>query len=504
MAVQRLGLAASVNEREPGDTKDTRLKNCYKETVPEMQVATQSAQEKGSNDTVYVTKRPGLKLYDNLSAATSDVGRGITNWEGRIYTILGAEVFSDETNILDLSTSTGRLSGFDIANDAEVPAEDTLVFHDGSTIYAVDDENTMLKIGDEAGDDVDLEIAAFIPGIQVIGTYTFVADSIGNIYNSEVGDVSSWSEAALTAPSTNMELRADAAVALGKYIQYLVGFGEETTSFFYLDGTDGSPISPFEGAHMLIGCAAGHTVVNCGTNLLWVARRPDGGRFVAMLGEAGFQHRKVSTDAIDGLLEKEGSNISNAYAFYLNQAGHEFYILTLPTTAQRTFVYDIMEKNWYEFTSDVEDTESYFTGMDSAHINGTNLILDEDNGLVYDFDEEQYDDETVVAEANGETIKVEIRTMKHDGGNMQNKFLSRLQILGDLNSSSGTINVAWSDDDYQNFSTNRTQDLDNHQSWLTRCGMFKRRAFRIQHQQALPMRLSAMELNVEQGHYGRS
>ena len=87
---------------------------------------------------------------------------------------------------------------------------------------------------------------------------------------------------------------------------------------------------------------------------------------------------------------------------------------------------------------------------------------------------------------------------------MMQKFMSRLQLIGDLNSSTGTVNVSYSDDDYQNWSTNRTQDLDNHEEWLTRLGVFKRRAFRIQHEQNLPMRLTALEANVEQGHYGRS
>ena len=127
-------------------------------------------------------------------------------------------------------------------------------------------------------------------------------------------------------------------------------------------------------------------------------------------------------------------------------------------------------------------------------------MQDDSNGLLYDLDTETYQDQT----GSNETIKVEVRTRTWDMGTMQNKFMRRLSVISDLNTSSGTINVAWSDDDYQNWSTNRTIDLDSYQTWLTRCGMFKRRAFRVQHQQNLPFRATYIEMNGETGHYGRS
>ena len=138
--------------------------------------------------------------------------------------------------------------------------------------------------------------------------------------------------------------------------------------------------------------------------------------------------------------------------------------------------------------------------MDCAEINGKTILLDDSTAKTYQFDQETFQDNTTGAE----TIKVQILTAKVDNGTMQNKFMSRLQAIGDLNTSTGTISIAWSDDDYQTFTADRTQDLDNHQSWLSRLGMYKRRAFRIKHEQNLPMRLSHLEVNGETGHYGKS
>ena len=496
MAVGRIPLAAPAGEREPGDAKDPLLKNCMKETIIEQSGAPMgTAAQDTSQKTVYVQKRPGLASYDDLSAATTDTGRGITTWEGRVYTLIGDELFSDETDIGAIATSSGRVH-FDVGIDAEAPSENSLVFHDGTTIYVVDDEDNIVSFnngGTGGATDIENMPTAIQPGIVVLNQYAFIMDANGSIYNSTVGDVT-----AGYGDVVVLEMRLDDGVRILRYINYLVGLGEKTIEILHdAANTSGSPLNRFDGMGQLIGCASANTAVNCDNRLAFVAHSETGGRWVAVFNK-GFKPSRISTQAIDDILDKEGSDLSNAYAYHVRIGGHDMYVLTLPTTAQRTFVYDFDEEDWYEWTSDVGGTESYFTGMDSTQLNGTTLILDEDNGLIYDFDQETYQDNT----GSGETIKVEIRTRKHDMGTMQNKFMWRLQLIGDLNASSGTVNIAWSDDDYQTFSSNRTQDMDNHQSWLTRCGMFKRRAFRIQHEQNLPFRASHLEVNGSTGHYG--
>ncbi len=496
MAVGRVPLAGTAGERSPGAGKDTLLKNCYKDTTREVDAPTQQEGQAVGEDNVFVEKRPGLKSYDDLSVATTDTGRGIVNWEGRIYSVIGDELFVDETDLGQLNTSSGRVH-FDIAIDAESPSENVLVFHDGASIYAVDDENTFQAISDEAGDDTDVEGLDFtmVPGIVVLDQYVCVMKANGNIYNSTVGDVTSG-----FTDFVNLEMRLDAGVRIARYINYMVGFGEDTIEILYdAANVSGSPFNRFEGMGMLIGCASANTVANCDNKLVWVAKSPDGGRWIAML-DGGFDAKPISPSSIDTILDKEGSGIANAYGYHVRQAGKSFYVLTLPTTAARTFVYQFAEQEWVEWTSDISDTEAFFQAMDTAELNGDTLMLDDSNGLLYNFDPDTYQDQT----GSNETIKVQIITKKHDNQTMQNKFMSRLQAIGDLNATTGTISIAWSDDDYQTWSTDRTQDLDNHQSWLTRLGMFKRRAFRIKHEQNLPMRLSHLEVNGVTGHYAKS
>ena len=483
MAVQRFPLAGSLTEREPGDASDPRLLNCFQETIHE------GVDENGKPKPVqYVTKRPGLsETYDN-SAATTDTGRGIFNWNGTVYSVIGDEVFKGTSDIGQLITSSGRCY-FDQAFDGS----GLLVMHDGTNLYTINTSDTIAAYnsdGSNGATDVEALPSAFLPGIVVLDQYCFVADSQGNIHNSNVGDVTAWS-----GDSINMEMQSDQGKGITRYINYLVGFGDKTVElFFNAANTNGSPMDRFEGMASLIGCADGKTIANVDQSLVFVARSPKGGRFVAAM-EGGFEAKRISTNAIDEILDKEGSNISNAFAFPMRVAGKNLYVLTLPTTANRTFVADLDEKKWYQYSTG--SSGAAWAVMDSAELNGDQLLLGTSSGKVYTHDAEVYQDD-------GATIFTEIRTRKFDFGTMQNKFLYRLQPIGDLNSSSGTINIAWSDDDYQSWSTNRTVDLDNHQSWLTRLGMFKRRAFRIQHQQNLPMRLSHLEGNGRTGHYAKS
>ncbi len=279
-----------------------------------------------------------------------------------------------------------------------------------------------------------------------------------------------------------------------------MGLGEDTIEILYdAANTSGSPFNRFEGMGMLIGCASANSVANCDNALVWIAKSPDGGRWIAKM-EGGFDADRISTPALDRILDKEGANISNAYAYFVRHAGHSFYVLTLPTTSARTFVYQFQEDEWTEWSSDISDSEAFFQCVDSAEKNGATILLDDSTGKLYTFDQDTFQDATT----GTETIKVQIITDKVDNGTMQNKFMSRLQAIGDLNATTGAISIAWSDDDYKTFSTDRTQDMDNHQSWLTRLGMYKRRAFRIKHELNFRMRLSHLEVNGETGHYGKS
>jgi len=248
----------------------------------------------------------------------------------------------------------------------------------------------------------------------------------------------------------------------------------------------------------LVGCAAGATVVNIDQSLLFVAKSSTGGRFVGML-QGDFNPKRISTQAIDEYLDQEGTDISAATAYFIRHAGHSLYVLNLPTTADKTFVYDLDELGWYEWSSDVSATETHFTGIASDNIDGMELILDEDNGRIYEFNAEIYQDNTPSAE----DILYEVVTKKFDSTVRMNKFVNRLYPVGDVAPGTATLNISWSDDDYQTFETNRPLDLSIPGNFITRCGFFQRRAWRLQYVANEPARLVALEGDQSTGYYAR-
>jgi hypothetical protein len=238
-------------------------------------------------------------------------------------------------------------------------------------------------------------------------------------------------------------------------------------------------------------------VAACDSKMIWVAQSPTQGRFVGMF-DGSFQPKRISTTAIDEYLEAEGSNISNAFAYHVRIAGNSLYILTLVTTAAKTFVYDLDVGLWYEWTS-TDSGETYFTGMATAEKNGQILMLDTDNGRVYELDPETYQDNT----GSAQNIAVEIQTKRFDSGNQLNKFVHRLYPVCDFTTATNSLSVSWSDDDYTTFVTNRTLDLTQASDFLTRCGFYRRRSWRLQHTANERLRILALDGDESHGYYGR-
>jgi hypothetical protein len=137
--------------------------------------------------------------------------------------------------------------------------------------------------------------------------------------------------------------------------------------------------------------------------------------------------------------------------------------------------------------------------MDAASLNGNAILLDENNGLLYELDPEVYVDNT----GSSETIKVEINTKRFDSGAMLNKFVHRLYPIADSPTGTADLLVSWSDDDYKTFATNRTIDLTTANNFLTRLGFYRRRSYRLQFQSNNPLRIQALLAEESHGYYAR-
>jgi len=452
-----IGITAPVSFRDSNRTKDKRYKNCYPEKV--------------SDEQVYVVKRPGLTADTTVAVAA---GRGVYTWRDLPYSVFGTGLYNDTASIKTLSTSSGFVSFGDLDTGTKY-----LLIHDGSKAYQVETDDTVTEITDAEYP------GTVVRGLVVIDGFMFVMDSNGTIYNSEQDTPLSW----LAQDFISAEIDSDEGVAIAKHLNYLVAFGEWTTELFYNAGSSpGSPLARIDSAIIRTGCAAADTVAEGENFIAWVAQGRSHGRNVMVM--QGIQPTKVSTKPIEKILNAEGSNLSNAYAYTVKSEGHYFYVLTLPTSAI-TLVYDLIDQQWHEWTTYNGSTETYFTGISACEHGEKLLIQDEDDGKLYEFSPTTYQDAS-------QDIKVLLRTNKVDFGTQANKFMHRFEIIGDRATSSVDTAIRYTDDDYQTWSTSRSVDMSK-RATLHGLGSFQRRAFELTFTANAPWRIEKFNVVGELG-----
>jgi len=526
--MMRLPLVGNILTRRADVAVDQFYKNCYPETVDE--------------NNPFVTKRPGLKAS---LAFSSGAGRGIYNWNGNLYSVIGNTVrkgssalsttlatttgkvyfsetgggtpkliINDLTNlyIIDASDNLYWLVGGDTtyaawvmstaynSGDRVIPTVENGFFYNANTTGTSDSSEPTwpTTLGDTVVDNgVTWECAGYytnlpdnmVSGVSFMDQYIFVMDSAGAIYNTNVNDPTTITASDFITAEDN----PDVGVRIHRHLNYIVGFGQYSIEFFYdAANASGSPLSRVSEAVNHVGCVSGDTVASMDNFTLFLGRDRTGE--AKLYGIEGLATKIVSTKAVDRIINSEGSNLSAAYGYVVKSSGHVWYVLTL-TSIGKTLVYDLIDKVWHSWSSYNGSTETYFTGVGFAEVGSVGYILDKDNGDIYELDEATYQDAS-------NTIKVQGTTDIFDGDIIKNKFCTRLEVVGDRAASAATLSISWSDDDYATFNTPRNVDL-NSRALLTRLGKFRRRAFRYTFEENLPMRLEAFDIEVLPGEYGQ-
>jgi hypothetical protein len=124
------------------------------------------------------------------------------------------------------------------------------------------------------------------------------------------------------------------------------------------------------------------------------------------------------------------------------------------------------------------------------------VALNHDSGLVYQWT--QGIEQAAVYQDAGSAYTATVQTSKLDFGTEKRKRFHKVALIGDTQASTATVNISWSDDDYDNFSTARSVDMSNDRAYLTNCGAARRRAFKITNATNTPLRLEALEITYSE------
>jgi len=501
----------------------------------------------------FLVKRPGLSQHSQPSGTTG-VGRGIAEWNGNTYAVIGNRIYKNNTLLsVTMNTSTGMVS---FSETSAISSTRYLGVCDGTAIYyiAASDAVTTIQSGQvqtitvtaggsgytsaptvsitggggsgatataniNAGAVVSVTItnrgsgytslptigfsggggtgatatadltglpATLLPQLEFLNGYMIVATQDGRIYNSGLEDPLTWQD----SDFIQAQSFPDELVAITRQNDTIMALGTSSIEFFVdVAGiSPGSFLGRLEQGTMQIGCAARNSVVQPENKVFWVANSNTGGYTVQQL-DGITNLKKISTEVVERFLNLEEADISDCYAFPLRTAGHFFYVLTLPSI-NRTFVYDIEEERWTEWGSGLAGRFAYVA---SCQHSGYPLLQHETDGKLYKVSPSVYQDGTG-------PILVLLQTALVDFDTMNRKFYRSFELYGDLSDTPSEFSIYYSDDNYRTWSLPRTVTND-YRMIIRQLGQSRRRAWKVEHTDNLPLRLEGFEVMYQEGSF---
>lgn len=543
----RLPLMGAYSNRAASPDKDQRFVNMFPETRKVDQL---------ENTKIFINKRPGLSLAHDFGTGE---GRGLIYFNGKFHAAVGNKVYSwdgtTQVEKLTLTGSTGHV-GMLWANSSVLG--DYLFICDGSKAWYIKTDGTVTEVTNTSISRVTITNAGtgFTNGTYALGvsggdgtgfagTYTVVGgvvsevtvtnrgtgytteptvsfpsgggsgatgaallnelpvphvpvptfidgyivlakqDSV-DVYTCDLDDPLNWSaESFLSA-----EMFPDAVVSLARQNNQVVVLGHNSIEFFY-DAANpaGSPLSRNEAATVQMGVALPYGVYQNEQFCAYVGQSDSGGRAVWKL--SGTQPQKISDEYIERILDAE-VDLEACRAFGLRTKGHLLYIINLKSTG-RTLVYDMDEKLWHEWSSNTAGSHGVFQYDYMAdNTTGAAYLLHNSNGSIYRLDPLVYND-------YGTSILCELVTNRYDMDTYNRKFMHSVKIVGDRYSTANSVNLQFSDNDYQTWSNVKTIDLTDDFPAFQRLGQYRRRAFKITHTLDQPLRLESLECVYTEG-----
>ena len=332
MPIVRLPLGETIASRDSSINKDALLLNCY----PEKEAA----------ETVDVVRRFG---YQSIAQLPAGQARGLFTFGTQVVSVIGTTARIGSTTLLTVDgnsqyqfTLTGAATGFILKNNAAA------YFYNGTTLAKITDANYP---------------GVTVPGVAQLDGTTYVMTPDARIYNSNVNAPTTYNALNFISASNG----PDTGVALTKYLNYIVAYCSNTTTFLYDNANPtGSPLLPNTTATLSIGCASATSIVQTKNSVIWVGQTKQRGRSVYALD--GLNAVPISDTYIDRILNND--TLATVYAYFIEINGHYLYILTL-VSSNLTLVYDIQTGKWHSWTSSKLSTPLTVTG---SSVNGSGVV----------------------------------------------------------------------------------------------------------------------------------
>jgi hypothetical protein len=458
-----------IGTRDGTLTADAKMVNCFAEQTENGPAA---------------VKRPGTSYYSGILGTA----QGQFSYFGTNYFIVNNTAYTSATMSGAGIVIPGAITPYEpyVSLSAEEAGAPSTVIQDTSGNLWTFNGLAFTKVTDAnyTGTQVSQGIS-YLDGVY----YAIRVD--GQVIGSAINDPTTWP----ALDFVQADVTYDAGMTVLRHLNYIIGFYDKGTQVFWdanaAPNTQGIALQPVLNASFTTGCFNGSTVVEMNDQSFWLAHNSLYGRTVQMF--QGLQMVKISTPYIEKILNQVAlTQQSPIWAFGIQTVGHQFYVLTLPVL-NVTLVYDVTMQLWGTWSSVVGGVEQYFTGrfyqqeVPSSGFSGDSL-QDVSTGkqmLVLP---------TVYVDATG-PINVTCITPPYDWKTSNYKRFNYISQLAD--SINTSINISFSDNDYQTFSTPRAMQLAGPRNQLRGGGSSRRRIWKMFHQDTTPLRLYELRLDMD-------
>ena len=220
-----------------------------------------------------------------------------------------------------------------------------------------------------------------VPGLVTLDSSVHVMTPIGDIHNCQLDD-------ALTWPSINFitaDYEDDQGVALAKYLNYVLAFGQWTMQFFYdAAQPEASELLPNISLNSRVGCAAPRTIVHMNNTIFsgWGRRRMGSGTSTSSR-VYGYAEADLDQYVDKWLMANDPTTIS-AIA-HITGGRHTVYVLLLDSNLNPSPVFE--DGMWFQWSFQTVIpplfTTTGFTAnsnyMTASNVNNLYLIRGTDN-----------------------------------------------------------------------------------------------------------------------------
>jgi len=486
--------------------------------ITELESGMTNAVAEKRGETVYITQRPSIDVFEDAGAHISDArGRGIYYWDtaSALYIVNDGTLYK---NSQSNSISTSPTAGTQKCKFVEIGTTLVLLDAENDQGFTITSGDTVTEITDTDFPPKQTPALPLAHGGAVLDKYLFVMTTSGIIHNCDIDAAATWG----ALDFLEAERENDGGVYLGKHHDNIVAYGVSTIEFFHdTANSAGSPLTRRQDVSYNIGCSSGETVWEEGDRSFFIGVNYSGALGVYTMEQ--FQVRKVSTSTLDSYLTQ--AIVKDGYAAVgsgLSAQGHIYYLLTIHTTPSDivpdiTLVFDDTTGIWGEWKTSINDItnfpvvawtkrqgvierygEGILTNGDLITINDD--LSPSDTLLASSYIATDYVETGYITESSGSgtaiTMKSRLGTM--DGGTNLHKYPESIRHVSDITPNAQDLIIRWSNEGNTSFNTGRTLDTSKYQK-KHRLGRFRRRNHELEYSGTDVLRIEALEMPLNTG-----